>query len=41
MNIEWIKPQVIVLTTEEVAEMANIDLACAGQYAGSAEYDHS
>jgi hypothetical protein len=29
MNTEWITPQMVEMKLEEVAELANVDLACA------------
>jgi len=40
MITEWITPQATELTIEEVAELAKIDLVCAGTSASSAMDDH-
>lgn len=39
MDTKWVTPQAIVLTIEEVSEIANIDLACANEY--NSCMDHS
>lgn len=40
MNTEWIAPQIVEITVEEAAELANIDLACAGNTQGNYDQDH-
>ena len=40
MNKEWITPEVIELMIEEVVELTNIDLACAGASPSTASQDH-
>ena len=40
MKMEWITPEAIVVTLEEVAELANLDLACASAVPAQGWFDH-
>ncbi|GEM_PF-5620133 len=40
MNTEWITPQMVEISLEEIAELANVDLVCATAGTDDSWNDH-